>query len=69
MDSSVDAVYMQFIKPLSASDRIILAERILKEFIEEQSSDTNSNRYELLKKFKGLSQVDSVVNEEDWYKQ
>ena len=72
MDLNVDLVYSQYIKPLSYNERLIIAQKILQDFMQERTQEgtETADKLKMLRKFKGIAKSgNTVIKEEDWYKQ
>lgn len=72
MDLNIDRIYLHYIKPLSYDERLIIAQRILQDFMPERKQKINEakDKLQMLRKFKGIAKSsDTIINEEDWYKQ
>lgn len=72
MSLNIDTVYLQYIKPLSYNERLIIAQRILQDFMQEKKQEITEtvDKQKMLRKFKGIAKSgNTVINEEDWYKQ
>ena len=69
---NIDLIYSEHIKPLSYKERLIILQKIMKDFIYEQKEEKDSvgKKLKMLRKFKGIAKPGHhVINEEDWYKQ
>lgn len=72
MNLNIDKVYLHYIKPLSYNERLIIVQRILQDFMQEKKQEINEtvDKIKMLRKFKGIAKLgNSIINEEDWYKQ
>ncbi len=70
--NNTDLVYNQYIRHLSYQERIILVQKILRDFISEQKKGKQNRMDELkiLQKFKGIAKNSKqIINDDDWYKQ
>jgi hypothetical protein len=70
--NNTDLVYNQYIRHLSYQERIILVQKILRDFISEQKKGKQNRMDELkiLQKFKGIAKnSNQIINDDDWYKQ
>ena len=71
MDYSIDSIYKQYIKPLSYKEQILIVQKIMHDFLNEQKHEfTNQlDRLKSVQKFKGIAKSNFNPSEEDWYKQ
>lgn len=70
-NNSLDLVYSHYIRPLSYNEKVIIVQKILQDFIEEEKTIVESKEDRLinLRRFKGIGTQNVMINEEDWYKQ
>jgi predicted GTPase len=72
MDYTIDILYSQFIKPLSNNERMIIVQRILQDFINEQKKEdfAKDDKLKKIRKFRAIANISNIeINKEDWYLQ
>lgn len=72
MDLNIDNIYLHYIKPLSYKERLIIARRILQDFMPEKRQEYNevNDKLQAIRKFKGIAKfANTNINEDDWYRQ
>jgi len=72
MNTNIEYVYNQYIRPLTLNERVFMVQRILQDFISVQKpvEEVKTDKLNLLRKFKGIAKTGSFnLTDDDWNKQ